>query len=137
MRTLPEHLRDGVDAAFRGADGGVHLFAGPHWVDVRRSDARPIAGAWGRVRNAFADNPGVDAAFVARGGELYVFADGGSRIESQPGEGTVLTLELPRSARVPRPRAEQPSGRQPIGAPRLPAPRDPARASDAPAPGTG
>ncbi|MEV8441616.1 hemopexin repeat-containing protein [Actinosynnema sp. NPDC051121] len=73
---IPEQFRDGVDAAFRGADGGIRLFAGPHWVDVRQPDVRPIAGVWGRVRNAFADNPGVDAAFVARGGELYVFRDG-------------------------------------------------------------
>ncbi|MEU4744493.1 hemopexin repeat-containing protein, partial [Actinosynnema sp. NPDC023658] len=38
--TLPEQLRDGVDAAFRGADGGIRLFAGPHWVDVRRAHNR-------------------------------------------------------------------------------------------------
>ncbi|WP_306750047.1 hemopexin repeat-containing protein [Saccharothrix yanglingensis] len=74
--TLPEQMRDGVDAAFRGADGGVRLFAGPHWIDVRRPDVRPVAGVWGRVRNAFTDNPGVDAAFVAPAGELYVFRDG-------------------------------------------------------------
>jgi hypothetical protein len=76
IAALPEQLRDGVDAAFRGADGGVRLFAGPHWIDVRHNEVRPIAGVWGRVRNAFTDNPGVDGAFVARGGELYVFRDG-------------------------------------------------------------
>jgi hypothetical protein len=76
ITALPEPLRDGIDAAFRGGDGGVRLFAGPHWIDVRRPDVRPIAGVWGRVRNAFTDNPGVDAAFVAKGGELYVFRGG-------------------------------------------------------------
>ncbi|QQQ78159.1 hypothetical protein IOD16_06715 [Saccharothrix sp. 6-C] len=76
ITTLPEQLRDGVDAAFRGGDGGVRLFAGPHWIDVRRPDVRPVAGVWGRVRNAFTDHPGVDAAFVAEGGELYVFRGG-------------------------------------------------------------
>jgi signal transduction histidine kinase len=39
------------------------------------------------------------------------------RIESQPGDGSVLTLELPRSARVPRPRVEQPPvARRPLSA---------------------
>jgi signal transduction histidine kinase len=36
------------------------------------------------------------------------------RIESQPGDGTVLTLELPRSARVPRPQ-QAPAARRPAG----------------------
>ncbi|MFE2756171.1 hemopexin repeat-containing protein [Actinosynnema sp. NPDC059335] len=76
LDALPEPLRDGVDAAFRGADGGVRLFAGPHWIDVRAPEVRPIAGVWGRVRNAFTDNPGVDAAFVAPAGGLHVFRDG-------------------------------------------------------------
>ncbi|MEV4316133.1 hemopexin repeat-containing protein [Actinocrispum sp. NPDC049592] len=74
---LPAELNDGIDAAFHGTDNGTYLFAGPSWFRVdKQGSAQPVKGVWGRVRNAFIDTPGVDAAFVAPTGELYVFRGG-------------------------------------------------------------
>jgi hypothetical protein len=98
MSAVPEQLRDGVDAAFRGGDGGTYLFAGQYWIDVRQPDVRPIAGAWGRVRNAFTDNPGVDAAFVVPGGELYVLR-GGQYARYSGADRTFVDNGFPRTVR--------------------------------------
>ncbi|WP_232664458.1 hemopexin repeat-containing protein [Pseudonocardia sp. TRM90224] len=71
---LPAALYDGIDAAFRGTDGGTYLFAGPSFVRVDDGAAlQPVAGRWGALRNTFTTDPGLDAAFVAPTGELYVF----------------------------------------------------------------
>ncbi|WP_229068781.1 hemopexin repeat-containing protein [Actinoplanes sp. DH11] len=76
---LPVPFRNGIDAAFRDAAGGVHLFHGADYLraDVRPADPRPAAELWGRVRNEFAPaGTPIDAAFVAPGGELYIFRGG-------------------------------------------------------------
>ncbi|WP_326558464.1 hemopexin repeat-containing protein [Micromonospora sp. NBC_01796] len=79
LAELPVQFRDGVDAAFRDADGGVHLFRGANYLraDAATPVVRPAAELWGRVRNEF-ETPGapVDAAFVAPDGALYAFRGG-------------------------------------------------------------
>ncbi|WP_214318508.1 hemopexin repeat-containing protein [Nonomuraea sediminis] len=52
---------DGFDAAFFGMDGRPYFFAG-----------KP-GGTWGRIRNAFADSPGLDGACTGADGALYAF----------------------------------------------------------------
>ncbi|MEV0388436.1 hemopexin repeat-containing protein [Nonomuraea sp. NPDC050643] len=76
LAELPEAFRDGIDAAFRGADGRTYLFKDGDYL--RGPETGRIAGTWGRVRNEFgADGPQtVDAAFTGPGGELYVFRRG-------------------------------------------------------------
>ncbi|MFC7384863.1 Tc toxin subunit A-related protein [Sphaerisporangium rhizosphaerae] len=65
---LPEAFRDGVDAGFASATGGIHLFAGGAYL---RADAPGTpAPVWGKVRNAF--DGGLDAV-VAVEGEVFAF----------------------------------------------------------------
>ncbi|MFI7454376.1 hemopexin repeat-containing protein [Nonomuraea sp. NPDC049714] len=79
---LPAEFEDGVDAAFL-RDGKVCFFKGDRCTVDGVVDA--VAARFGRIRNAFATAPVIDAAFVGRQGELYAFADG-QYVRYAPGE---------------------------------------------------
>ncbi len=72
---LPVEFRDGIDAAARDADGGVHVFHGKDYLraDLAPAVVRPVATVWGHVRSEFGQGLPLDAAFTAPAGELYVF----------------------------------------------------------------
>jgi hypothetical protein len=97
LPALPEGFRDGIDAAFRGSDRVTYLFSGAQFVGAGGTP-EPIAGTWGRIRNAFTADGGsvVDAAFVAPGGELYAFR-GGQYVRYRPGETATADEGYPRS----------------------------------------
>ncbi|OLB74337.1 MAG: hypothetical protein AUI14_23830 [Actinobacteria bacterium 13_2_20CM_2_71_6] len=76
---LSEEFHDGIDAAFRAADGRTYLFAGGRYLalDGVAATSAPIAGTWGLVHNEFrAAGGALDAAFVTATGQLYAFAGG-------------------------------------------------------------
>ncbi|WP_329430045.1 hemopexin repeat-containing protein [Streptosporangium sp. NBC_01495] len=78
---LPAEFEDGVDAAFL-KDGRVYFFKGDRFTVDGAVDS--VAARFGRVRNAFATAPVIDAAFVGRKGELYAFA-GDQYVRYPPG----------------------------------------------------
>src|SRR5204863_10081531 len=106
LAATPDLVRDGIDAALRGADGGIYLFRGPQFV---RADADPATAAavrehWGRATNAFLPDPDatgpntIDAAFVDADGALHVFkADQFARY--RPGELDEVEEGYPRALR--------------------------------------
>jgi Tc toxin complex TcA C-terminal TcB-binding domain/Neuraminidase-like domain/Salmonella virulence plasmid 28.1kDa A protein/Hemopexin len=98
LAELPVAFQDGLDAAFRDRTGRVNLFAGRTWarLDDYRPTVGPIAGRWGAVHNELAAGAPVDAAFVAPGGALYVFA-GGQYARYRPGAYDVVEEGFPRS----------------------------------------
>ena len=70
---------------------------GAQFVRAGGDRPEPIAGTWGRVRNAFTADGGdrvVDAAFVARDGELYAFR-GDQYVRYRPGETATRRRGLP------------------------------------------
>ncbi|MFI9556382.1 Tc toxin subunit A-related protein [Nonomuraea endophytica] len=79
LRDLPPDFQDGIDAAF-AAPSGVYLFKGRNYLDKGR--ARPVAGTWGRVRNAFTGP--IDAAFATPAGEIFAFR-AGQYVRYRPG----------------------------------------------------
>ncbi|GIH23661.1 hypothetical protein Aph01nite_19710 [Acrocarpospora phusangensis] len=96
LAALPEEFEDGLDAAFRSADGQVYLFKGTRFL---AGDAvRPVTEQWGRIRNEFAAGPVIDAAFVAPSGELYAFR-GGQYIRYRPGVLDLVEEGYPRTIR--------------------------------------
>ena len=96
---LPEQFRDRLDAAFRGTDGKTYLFAGTQFLRAGEAP-QAIAGAWGRVQNAFAAGGGtaIDAAFVAPTGALHAFR-GGQYVRYRPGSTGIVEEGYPRSIR--------------------------------------
>ncbi|GAA4198043.1 hypothetical protein GCM10022252_47830 [Streptosporangium oxazolinicum] len=71
---LPDRFRRSLDAAFRGTDGTTYLFSGDRFLAVDGTAAeRPVADAWGRIRNAFAETGRIDAA-CADGAAHLVFS---------------------------------------------------------------
>jgi hypothetical protein len=94
---LPEVVHDGIDAAFRDAEGRTYLFAGKRCVRVEGGTVtdEPIAGVWGVVDSAFGVGAPVDAAFVAPTGELYAFA-GDQYVRYRPGKLDVVEQGHPR-----------------------------------------
>ncbi|NUT41666.1 MAG: hypothetical protein HOV86_16940 [Thermoactinospora sp.] len=97
---LPAEFADGLDAAFRGPDGIVHLIKGALCQRVGRSAPEPVTSLFGKVRNAFADagHQLVDAAFAASTGELYAFKDG-QYVRYRPGRFDVVEEGYPRTVR--------------------------------------
>jgi hypothetical protein len=95
--TLPEAFLDGIDAAFRGADHGIYLFAGKQFVRDGSVVARPVTEVWGQVRNLFTTGQNsIDAAFVAPTGELYAFR-AGQFIRYRQGELELAEEGYPRT----------------------------------------
>ncbi|MFI6803021.1 Tc toxin subunit A-related protein [Streptosporangium canum] len=96
LAALPSAFQDGVDAAFRGADGVVRLFRGREFFAA--GTAGPVAGRWGKVCNSFDTGP-LDAAFTAPSGELYAFS--GGQYVRYPATGTLDHPEAgyPRTVR--------------------------------------
>ncbi|NUR90360.1 MAG: hypothetical protein HOY71_40315, partial [Nonomuraea sp.] len=102
--SLPDAFADGLDAAFRAADGTTYLFKGAEYLraeylpDDQVATARPIAGTWGRVRNAFAESQAVDAVFAAPTGELYAFRSG-QYVRYRPGRLEYVEEGYPRTVK--------------------------------------
>jgi hypothetical protein len=75
---LPAEFVDGVEAAFKGADGCVYLFKAGNVLqfspDLLTSVEKPIRELWGRVRNTILQSGQVDAAFVGLDGKTYLFS---------------------------------------------------------------
>ncbi|WP_419993239.1 hemopexin repeat-containing protein [Streptomyces boninensis] len=71
-RPLPRDFASSVDACFRDPDGRMHLFTGGSWLAVGGTE-QPVAGRWGKVRNAFAGAERLDAAY-ADGEAVHLFA---------------------------------------------------------------
>jgi hypothetical protein len=93
---LPDEFKNGIDAAFRGADDKTYLFAGKHYLRTGTAPA-PIAGFWGEVRNDFTDGTNaIDAAFIAPAGELYAIR-GGQYLRYRAGEFTTAEEGFPRT----------------------------------------
>ncbi|MGH3978762.1 MAG: hemopexin repeat-containing protein [Pseudonocardiaceae bacterium] len=97
---LPVEFCDGVDAALRDRDGGIHLFRGAHHLHANAADpqVRPVAGRWGRVRTTFGPGLPLDAAFVASSGALYAFR-GDQYVRYGGAEPTHVDPGYPRTIR--------------------------------------
>ncbi|GAA0398106.1 hypothetical protein Acor_34780 [Acrocarpospora corrugata] len=91
---LPEEFEDGLDAAFRAADGRVYLFKGERFL--AGDTVRPVTEQWGKIRNAFTAGAPLDAAFVSPGGELYAFR-GTQFIRYSPGVLDLVEQGYPRT----------------------------------------
>ncbi|MEV1238908.1 hemopexin repeat-containing protein [Nonomuraea sp. NPDC049750] len=99
LPNLPDAFADGLDAAFRGLDGGTYLFKGPRYLRADRAEPdQPVNSLWGKVRNAFADGPGIEAAFAAPTGELYAFKQG-QYIRYQPNDLEYVATGYPRTVK--------------------------------------
>ncbi|GLW07103.1 hypothetical protein Misp01_22330 [Microtetraspora sp. NBRC 13810] len=101
LAALPPQFHDGIDAAFRGTDGRTYLFRDGHCLgaDATTSTVSPVTELWGRVRNTFTEGtPGVDAVFVAPGGDLYAFR-GEQYVRYRPGEVEHVEEGYPRTVR--------------------------------------
>ncbi|MEU6778308.1 hemopexin repeat-containing protein [Nonomuraea angiospora] len=90
---LPPEFEDGVDAAFI-KDGRVYFFKGDRFTVDGAADL--FTSRFGRVRNAFADTPVIDAAFAGRQGELYAFA-GDQYVRYAPGRLDHVEQGYPRT----------------------------------------
>jgi hypothetical protein len=72
---LPVGFRT-VDASFQDRDGVTHLFGGGRHLTVGTGAAdQPVAGAWGKVRNAFAGAGRVDAAYAEPARAVLIAGD--------------------------------------------------------------
>jgi hypothetical protein len=100
LPALPAEFVDGIDAAFRGPDGGTYLFKGKQFFrDGGQPAVAPVGGRWGKVRNEFAAGPnGLDAAFVAPTGELYAFR-AGQFVRYRPGQLEFVEQGYPRTVK--------------------------------------
>jgi hypothetical protein len=76
---LPSEFVDGVEAAFKGEDGQIHLFKAGQVVrfssDLAAFTERTVKETWGLVRNNILQNGRVDAAFVGLDGKTYLFSE--------------------------------------------------------------
>jgi hypothetical protein len=75
---LPPRFRASLDAAFRGKDGSVHMFAGDRCLAVADGASGTVSeaaipDAWGRIRNNLAGAERVDAAY-ADASAVYLFS---------------------------------------------------------------
>ena len=75
---LPPEFKNGIDAAFKGEDGKIHLFKENMVVSFNLEDdsinSRDVKQDWGIVPNPIATDGRVDAAFVGLDGLTYVFS---------------------------------------------------------------
>ncbi|GAA0994539.1 hypothetical protein GCM10009555_087220 [Acrocarpospora macrocephala] len=94
LTTLPEEFEDGLDAAFRAADGRVYLFKGTRFLVG--DSVQPVTSLWGKIRNEFTASPTIDAAFVSPTGELYAFR-AGQYIRYRPGVLDLVEEGYPRT----------------------------------------
>ena len=80
---LPAEFEAGIEAAFRGEDGQVHLFKDGKTIAL---SAEPTTGdpigalavgesPWGKVINKVLERGQIDAAFVGLDGKTYLFSD--------------------------------------------------------------
>lgn len=76
---LPAEFERGLEAAFKGADGRVHLFKDGKTVAWKPGSVTPrmvpVKERWGVVSNALLQTGKVDAAFVGLDGKTYLFSD--------------------------------------------------------------
>lgn len=74
---LPAEFEMGLEAAFKGVDGKIHLFKNGKTVSMTEGvSATPVAikKIWGRVANKIQETGQVDAAFVGLDGKTYLFS---------------------------------------------------------------
>ncbi|MFP4100543.1 hemopexin repeat-containing protein [Coleofasciculus sp.] len=78
---VPSEFADGVDAAFKGEDGKIHLFKDGMVVSFESNQASQasmtvvqVKEQWGVVRNTILESGRVDAAFVSLEGKTYLFS---------------------------------------------------------------
>ncbi|MTI33032.1 hemopexin repeat-containing protein [Xanthovirga aplysinae] len=75
---LPHEFANGIDTAFRGEDGKIHLFKDDQSVSFIEEDfeiaLQDIHGNWGVVRNNILETGNIDAALVGLDGKTYVFS---------------------------------------------------------------
>jgi hypothetical protein len=99
---LPSEFVDGVEAAFKGEDGLIHLFKAGKVISFSSDQSsfteKNVKGTWGKVRNNILENGKVDAAFVGLDGKTYLFSgDQYARYSgndySQVDEGFPRTIE--------------------------------------------
>ncbi len=76
--SLPHEFSRGVDAAFKGEDGKIHLFKDEYSVSFTTGESEiniaELADVWGKVRNNIQENGTVDAVLNALDGKTYVFS---------------------------------------------------------------
>ncbi|MEV4076605.1 hemopexin repeat-containing protein [Nonomuraea fuscirosea] len=68
---LPPAFGRSLDACFQDVDGRTHLFTAGRYLTVGQEE-RPISARWGRVRNLFDGMDGLDSAFTADDGRIYL-----------------------------------------------------------------
>ncbi len=78
---LPSEFENGLDAAFKGKDGKIHLFKAGKVVSFETTDnsitletVEETKERWGKVKNNILDSGEIDAAFVGLEGKTYLFS---------------------------------------------------------------
>ena len=75
LKSIPEHIRKSVSAAFIGTDGVQYSFSKEYGLCYNSALNRsyPTGEEWGRIRSSILKDRRIDAAFVGTDGKTYLF----------------------------------------------------------------